>query len=104
MVLQGNDDDNVSKENGMGSALRNAYAMSGTDIAYRATECLRDVRPVLISAMLLPAGFGGVCKGEGTITSGSSVQVKSAIGLRACYAMSGTDLAYGAIWLRKVRY
>eukprot|EP00961_Rhodomonas_salina_P245053 3311582-Rhodomonas_salina.2 len=45
------------------------YAVSGTDLAYAATRCLRR--------------------------SMKTAEVSSAIRLRARYAMSGTDLAYG---------
>eukprot|EP00961_Rhodomonas_salina_P287042 3878628-Rhodomonas_salina.2 len=52
--------------------LQACYAMSGTDLAYGATQCQ--------SPYASKAGHG----------------VTSRISLRACYAMSGTDIAYAA--------
>eukprot|EP00961_Rhodomonas_salina_P002876 39279-Rhodomonas_salina.3 len=53
--------------------------MSGTDVGYAATRSrMRTSRPRSLSAVTRRG------------------QVKSAISLRACYAMSGTDIAYAA--------
>eukprot|EP00961_Rhodomonas_salina_P131536 1770387-Rhodomonas_salina.1 len=64
--------------------------MPGTDIAYAAMRC-----PVLTSRMLLrcsatqpPRMF--------------MLPGRPATRLRACYAMTGTDLAYGAIFATSV--
>eukprot|EP00961_Rhodomonas_salina_P062717 841919-Rhodomonas_salina.1 len=65
--------------------------MAGTELAYGAT------RACAVCGTELAYGATRVC-----FQAGSS-RVRSAsprISLRACYAMSGTDIAYGAICLR----
>eukprot|EP00961_Rhodomonas_salina_P201827 2722600-Rhodomonas_salina.2 len=79
-----------------GHVLRSDRAMSGTDVDYAAravsgTDVGLGPYPVLRSAMLLPGGGGRRVGPRGRPYS---------IGLRACYAVSGTDLARGTIGLR----
>eukprot|EP00961_Rhodomonas_salina_P070795 950863-Rhodomonas_salina.1 len=76
-----------------GTVLRDAYVMSGTHIAFAATQLGTDMTrcPVMTYAMLLPDAEG---------------QREGERGL-CCYAMWGTVLAYGATrcagvaWLRQ---
>eukprot|EP00961_Rhodomonas_salina_P160564 2161741-Rhodomonas_salina.5 len=102
-------------------SLRGCYAMSGTDIAYAAA---RSMRRSLRSRAYGPTHtLCDVCIGlydgwhwhavsvyasTGPDTADQPMRclaplppaVCSAISLRACYAMSDTDLAYGAVNLR----
>eukprot|EP00961_Rhodomonas_salina_P102258 1375545-Rhodomonas_salina.3 len=80
--------------------------MSSTDLAYGATRC-----PVLTQRMVLPAvrsttiSFSGELRYPPTEVLRSvrdskvsqPAMVRSAICLRACYAMPGTDTLYGAV-------
>eukprot|EP00961_Rhodomonas_salina_P255747 3456169-Rhodomonas_salina.10 len=66
--------------------LRARYAMSGTGNSIWHS---------------LPARGRESFFAEGTGGGGYAVEVKSAIRLRACYALSGTDLSYAAISLCK---
>eukprot|EP00961_Rhodomonas_salina_P260226 3516563-Rhodomonas_salina.4 len=60
--------------------------MSGTDIAYAATRSRRaDPPPQVKSAIRLRASYAM-----------SGTDIACSICLRAAYAMSGTDIAYGA--------
>eukprot|EP00961_Rhodomonas_salina_P224598 3036309-Rhodomonas_salina.1 len=72
--------------------LRACYAMPGTDIAYGAARG-RGQGPRDSGR----EGGGGGGRGRG-VGGGvlCTLQVCFAIGLRACYAVSGTDLAYAA--------
>eukprot|EP00961_Rhodomonas_salina_P190820 2574433-Rhodomonas_salina.2 len=63
--------------------------MSGTVLAHGPTRCLGS-RSIL--------GTGCTSGGRLNVRSGRSA--RSAIRLRACYAMSGTNTAHGAIGLR----
>eukprot|EP00961_Rhodomonas_salina_P239794 3239419-Rhodomonas_salina.2 len=63
--------------------------MSGTDIAYAAMRALCDVRP----HFALRAG--AICLRACYAMSSTDISC-GAIGLRACYKTSGTDAVYGA--------
>eukprot|EP00961_Rhodomonas_salina_P269749 3644277-Rhodomonas_salina.5 len=74
------------------------YEMSGTDPAYGAPTLLSSYAlamwcPVLTSRMVLP----------GSHQPSPPIKVSSAICLRACYAMPGTDLAYAATRASRTR-
>eukprot|EP00961_Rhodomonas_salina_P141510 1905481-Rhodomonas_salina.2 len=100
-----------STDRASGTGLRACYAMSGTDIGYdgislcaryvmydmpsglvvsasaRALRCRVLTESMVVSAMRCPP-----LKAHNLVT----ITVEPAICLRACYAMSGTDIAYGS--------
>eukprot|EP00961_Rhodomonas_salina_P236476 3195940-Rhodomonas_salina.2 len=76
--------------------LRTCYAVSGTDKAYGATVDLKQYSDLTAVLPLL--------QNRSWIDLKTRVCMCPAIALRACYAMSGTCVAYGAIALRAIRY
>eukprot|EP00961_Rhodomonas_salina_P290531 3925745-Rhodomonas_salina.7 len=86
-----------------GIGLRAGYALSGARAAYGATNHRRYA--VLTSRMVLPV-VGAVRAKKGRLPSKTGTeQVRAPIRLRACYAMPGTDVAYGATAIRlRFRY
>eukprot|EP00961_Rhodomonas_salina_P133097 1790885-Rhodomonas_salina.3 len=76
-------------------SLRSCYAMSGIVIAYGATRCA-----VLTYGILL---LGSTLQIAITAPSGELAKAVC-YPLRACYAMSGTDIAYGSVSLQDVQY
>eukprot|EP00961_Rhodomonas_salina_P171013 2305774-Rhodomonas_salina.3 len=87
--------------------LRACYAMSGTDLAYGVTSGVRlsgacEERKRWRGTAPPPICLGtcyAMSVGEKHVLM-QPCQVPYPSGLRACYAMSGTDLAYAAICLR----
>eukprot|EP00961_Rhodomonas_salina_P223721 3025222-Rhodomonas_salina.1 len=78
-------------------SLRACYAMSGTELAYGTKVLPARPLPPLNTEPAYPSfrlGIGAFEGGEVNFKSGSSDPGSC---LRACYAMSGTDLAHGAV-------
>eukprot|EP00961_Rhodomonas_salina_P305508 3941962-Rhodomonas_salina.1 len=95
-------------------SLRACYAVCGTELAY-GTASLCDIKywpcvcccpPTLCAVLSSCMQVWKACVGEHVRRNGLSAMSRGASGmpcpilLRACYAMSGTDLARGAISLR----
>eukprot|EP00961_Rhodomonas_salina_P026764 361602-Rhodomonas_salina.1 len=84
--------------------------MSGTDIAYEplSAYALLPYLPARNPPISLRAPVEKHVTLINAITCSAGERraggTESGIVLRACYAMSGTDIAYGAIWLCNVRY
>eukprot|EP00961_Rhodomonas_salina_P248879 3363645-Rhodomonas_salina.2 len=87
-----------------GISLRARYAVSGTEIAHgaishaRATRCpiaYGAMRRAVLNSIWLFAVSGTEIASAATGTSDYVVGIVLLPSLRACYAMSGTELAYG---------
>eukprot|EP00961_Rhodomonas_salina_P037248 500657-Rhodomonas_salina.2 len=73
------------------------YKMSGTDLAYTPTPALRYTLSVSAYApRSAQSSLPQPSLRSSTWTPPRARQVNSPTSLRACYAVSGTDVAYGA--------
>eukprot|EP00961_Rhodomonas_salina_P016125 216941-Rhodomonas_salina.1 len=71
------------------------YGLSGTDLGYAATEHARCPER---EALRGGGGGGGGGEGGGREGREGEERVRFPMCIRLCYAVGGTELAYGAMW------